>query len=320
LRFLSTRWFKIAISLGLFAFLFYSTDVEVLKRQLTTARPLPLVLAFVGYLVSQALYAYKWQVLARPLGFVQPWRAFVVYYFVGGYFNLFAPSTVVGDLGRGLLLAANGGNTGPALYSVIVDRVSGLVMLVWVGATGFLLFGPTILPVTLCYGITIAAIASLLAWWVLPYVLQFPSANRPFIKRVVDKFITPYQENARTLGYACILSYLFHWFQLGLQVLLAYALNLPVPLWYLMLFIPLVHILSALPLSFAGLGVRESGYVTFLALIGVGKDQALAFGLLWSALVLGSGLVGGLVLLLSSEAQVARTKKSRRADVSRGSP
>ena len=69
--------------------------------------------------------------------------------------------------------------------------------------------------------------------------------------------------------------------------MLVYALNLPVPLWYLMLFIPLVHILSALPLSFAGLGVREGGYVAFLALIGVGKDQALAFGLLWSALVLG---------------------------------
>jgi glycosyltransferase 2 family protein len=308
LRLLSSRWFKIAISLGLFAFLLYSTDVVALQQQLATARPLPLILAFVGYLISQALYAYKWQVLARALGFLRPWRAFVVYYFVGGYFNLFAPSTVVGDLGRGLLLAAHGGNTGPALYSVVVDRVSGLVMLVWVGATGFLLFGPTILPVTLCYGVMGAAIVSLLAWWVLPYVLQFPVANRPFIRRVVDQLIAPYQKNTRTLGYACILSYLFHWFQLGLQVLLAYALNLPVPLWYLMLFIPLVHILSALPLSFAGLGVRESGYVTFLALIGVGQDQALAFGLLWSALVLGSGLVGGLMLLFSPEARVMLTK------------
>jgi len=310
LRFLSSRWFKVAVSLGLFTFLFYTTDVHALKQQLVTARPLPLLFAFVGYLISQALYAYKWKVLARPLGFGQPWRAFVTYYFVGGYFNLFAPSTVVGDLGRGLLLAANGGNTGPALYSVAVDRLSGLVMLVWVGATGFLLFGPTILPVTLCYGVVAAAIGSLLAWWLLPYVLQFSLFNRPLIRRIVDQLIAPYQQNAKTLGYACILSYLFHWFQLILQVVLAYALNLQVPLWYLMLFIPLVHILSALPLSFAGLGVREGGYVTFLALIGVGKDQALAFGLLWSVLVLGCGLVGGLVLLFSSEARVVLTKEA----------
>ena len=311
MRLLSSRRLKIAISLGLFAFFFYSTDLEVLKRQLAAAPPELLTLAFLGYLLSQALSAYKWQVLARPLGFLQSLRVFVVYYFVGGYLNLFAPSTVVGDVGRGLLLASHGGNTSSALYSVAVDRVSGLVMLVWLNATGFLLFGPTILPTTLCYTVTVAAIASLLAWWVLPYVLQFPFANRRFIKRIVEKLIVPYQENAATLGYACVLSYVFHWLQLSLQVLLVYALNLPVPLWYLMLFIPLVHILSALPLSFAGLGVREGGYVTFLALIGVGNGQALAFGLLWSALVLGSGLVGGLVLLFSSEVQVSlATKKS----------
>jgi len=311
LRFLSSRWFKIVVSLGLFGFLLYSTDTEALRKQLVAVRFDFLAAAFAGYLLSQVLSAYKWQVLARPLGFLQPFRPFVVYYFVGGYLNLFAPSIVVGDIGRGLLLAADGGNTGAALYSVVVDRLSGVVMLVWVSATGFLLFGPTILPPTLCYGVAALAFASLLMWWTLPYILQFPFANRPFIERIVKKLIVPYRGNTTTLGYACVISYVFHWFQLSLQVLLVYALNLPVPLWYLMLFIPLVHILSALPLSFAGLGVREGGYVAFLSLVGVGKDQALAFGLLWSALVLGSGLVGGLVLLFSSEVRLALAEKSQ---------
>ena len=310
MRFLSSRWFKIVVSLGLFGFLLYSTDTEALRKQLVAVRFDFLAAAFAGYLLSQVLSAYKWQVLARPLGFLQPFRPFVVYYFVGGYLNLFAPSIVVGDIGRGLLLAADGGNTGAALYSVVVDRLSGVVMLVWVSATGFLLFGPTILPPTLCYGVAALAFASLLMWWTLPYILQFPFANRPFIERIVKKLIMPYRGNTTTLGYACVISYVFHWFQLSLQVLLVYALNLPVPLWYLMLFIPLVHILSALPLSFAGLGVREGGYVAFLSLVGVGKDQALAFGLLWSALVLGSGLVGGLVLLFSSEVRLTLAKKS----------
>ena len=310
MRFLSSRWFKIVVSLGLFGFLLYSTDTEALRKQLVAVRFDFLAAAFAGYLLSQVLSAYKWQVLARPLGFLQPFRPFVVYYFVGGYLNLFAPSIVVGDIGRGLLLAADGGNTGAALYSVVVDRLSGVVMLVWVSATGFLLFGPTILPPTLCYGVAALAFASLLMWWTLPYILQFPFANQPFIERIVKKLIMPYRGNTTTLGYACVISYVFHWFQLSLQVLLVYALNLPVPLWYLMLFIPLVHILSALPLSFAGLGVREGGYVAFLSLVGVGKDQALAFGLLWSALVLGSGLVGGLVLLFSSEVRLALAEKS----------
>ena len=114
------------------------------------------------------------------------------------------------------------------------------------------------------------------------------------------------------LGYACLVSFGLHCLQLGLQVVLAYALRLPVPLWYLILFIPLVHLLSALPVSFGGIGVRESSYVMFLALIGIGRHQALAFGFLWSALVLGGGMVGGVVLVLSPEVQrsLARIRKT----------
>jgi hypothetical protein len=57
--------------------------------------------------------------------------------------------------------------------------------------------------------------------------------------------------------------------------------------------------------------VRESGYVMFLALIGIGRHEALAFGFLWSALVFGAGLVGGVVLLLSPEVQLARAQIKR---------
>jgi uncharacterized membrane protein YbhN (UPF0104 family) len=67
----------------------------------------------------------------------------------------------------------------------------------------------------------------------------------------------------------------------------------------------LVHTLSALPLSFGGAGVREGSYVVFLALIGIGKNEAVAFGLLWTALVFGSGLIGGLVLLISPATRLA---------------
>jgi glycosyltransferase 2 family protein len=101
---------------------------------------------------------------------------------------------------------------------------------------------------------------------------------------------------------------------LSLQVVLAYALNLAVPMWYLMLFIPLVHLMSALPVSFAGVGVRESGYVVFLAFIGVGQHEAFAFGFLWSMLALGAGIVGGVVLLLSSEAQLSLARIRRTSD------
>jgi hypothetical protein len=303
LRILSSRWLKVGISLGLLAFLLRSTDLHGFMQQIFAARPGFFLLAFIGYLAGQAFSAYKWQLLARPLGFNQSLHAFTVYYFAGMYLNLFAPSIVVGDLGRGLLLAGNGGGLGSALQSVLADRVTGLVMLLWVSAVGFLLFGPTVLPAMLCYGVIAAAVLSVASWWILPCVVSRLLAPRNALRRLVEKLVAPYHTAAAVLGCACGLSFIFHLFQLGLQVLLAHALRLTVPVWYLVLFVPLVHILSALPVSFGGVGVREGGYVAFLALIGIGRDEALAFGVLWSAVVLGAGLVGGLVLLCSPAAR-----------------
>jgi len=305
LRILSSRWCKIGTSLGLFALLFHSIDFAVFRQQLATARPEWVAVAFVGYLLGQILSAYKWQLLAWPLGFGYPLRAFSVYYFVGMYLNLFVPSTIAGDVGRGLLLATRGGRVPAALQSVFADRVSGLVMLLWVSAVGFLLFGPTVLPAVVAYGVIAAAILAVGGWWIAPRVVPTLFSPGYMFHRLWEKLVQPYHDHAALLGYACSISFGFHCFQLGLQAVLASALNLSIPWWYLMLFIPLVHILSALPISFGGLGVRESGYVMFLALIGIGRHEALAFGFLWSALVLGAGLVGGIVLLLSPEVQLS---------------
>ena len=328
MRFFASRWFKAGISLGLFACLLGATDLRVFTRQILAARSEFVLLAFIGYLASQALSAYKWRLLAVPLGFDQPLRAFTLYYLAGMYLNLFAPSTVVGDLGdmgqRQMLVPAHPrAHPERHLDQRNADRVGGhhalagagrrAVMLLWVSATGFMLFGPTVLPAALCYGNIAAAFLSVAGWWVLPRVIGRLFSPWHKLRWLVEQSLLPYQTDVGLLGRACGLAFVCHLCQLGLQVLLAHALGLAVPVWYLLLFIPLVHILSALPLSLGGVGVREGGYVVFLALIGIGRDEALAFGLLWSALVLGSGLVGGLVLLLLPEARfsLASVRKTR---------
>jgi uncharacterized membrane protein YbhN (UPF0104 family) len=305
LRVLSSRWFKISLSLGLFAFLVRSTDLWGFVQQILAARLELFGLAFVGYLTSQVLSAYKWRMLARPLGFNRPLGTFVTCYFVGMYLNLFAPSTVVGDVGRGWLLAEQRGRVGAALQSVLIDRLSGLVTLLWVSAAGFLLFGPTVLPAVVCYGVISAAFFVVIGWWVLPHVLGVLFTPAHKFRQTVEKLVVPYQAAAGVLAWACLFSFGFHLFQLILQMLLARALGVVVPFWYLLLCIPLVHILSALPVSFGGIGVREGGYVVFLALVGIDRDQALAFGLLWSAIVFGAGVLGGLVLLFSPEVRLS---------------
>ena len=124
------------------------------------------------------------------------------------------------------------------------------------------------------------------------------------VRRLSDKLFGPYQNESRLLVLVCGLALGFHAFQMSLLLLLAHSLGISVPFWYLVLCFPLVTLLSAVPVSFGGLGVREGGFVFFLSFIGIPHDKALAFSLLWTALIFGAGLLGGLVLFFSSDVRL----------------
>jgi uncharacterized membrane protein YbhN (UPF0104 family) len=311
LHIVSSRWFKIFISFSLFVLLLRATDLNAFRERLSGTQIEWVALAFIGYLLSQVLSAYKWRVLALPLGFLQPFRSFVAYYFAGMYLNLFAPSTLAGDLGRGALLAEGRARLGAALQSVVADRISGLVMLLWMCVSGLPFADPGILPLRWRLGVVAAAVGAVAGWWFLLQLLArfFHSENK--FRRLFEQLIGPYQHAPRVLAKACALSLLFHFFQFGLQVMIAQALSLEVALWYLVVCVPLINILSGLPISFAGLGVRESGYVLFLAFVGISRERALAFGLLWSAIVLAANAAGGLALVLSPTARLPLTVAKR---------
>jgi hypothetical protein len=305
---------KLSVSLGLFGLLLRSTDLGVFHKSLSGAQIEWVLLAFIGYLLSQVLSAYKWRMLALPLGFTQPFHSFMAYYFAGMYLNLFAPSTVAGDLGRGALLADGRARLGPALHSVVIDRVTGLVMLLWVGVFGVLFTDSRIVPLQWRLGVVVAAVGAVITWWFFPQLLQrfFSGENR--VRRFLDNLISVYPDTSHMLVKACSLSLLFHVFQLGLQVMIAQALGLEVTVSYLLVCIPLITIMSALPISFGGIGVRESGYVMFLALVGISRERALAFGFLWSAIVIIANATGGLALLLSPAARQPLAETKRRRD------
>jgi hypothetical protein len=222
-----------------------------------------------------------------------------MYYFSGMYLNLFAPSTVAGDFGRGALLAGDSGRLGAALQSVVADRVSGLMMLLWICAMGSLSpdLGP--IPVSVRYGVIVVALGATVSWFLLPRVLGQAFLSSRKIRNFVERLVGPYQKVPIILGRACGISLLFHLLQIGLQILLARVLHVDISVWILLVCIPLVSILSGLPISFGGIGVREGGYVMFLTPLGVEREQTLAFGLLWSAIVIGANATGGVALLFS---------------------
>ena len=90
-------------------------------------------------------------------------------------------------------------------------------------------------------------------WRLLPRVLPLvvPETNR--LRRLVERDLAPYWNDARLLAEVGLLSLVFHLSQIFVLWILTRALALPVPWSYCFILGPLVNIMAAIPISLNGL-------------------------------------------------------------------
>ncbi|MBI1815317.1 MAG: flippase-like domain-containing protein [Deltaproteobacteria bacterium] len=303
-RALGSFWFKAGLSTALLALLMYKTDVRELAGVVRRAQPGWVLLAFAGYLSSQILSVQRWRMLARPLGFDEPFSRYFTCYFSGMYLNLFAPSTVAGDVARAIFLAGGQKRRTLAFTSVIADRGLGFIALIWVGAIAIVLQPSYRIPAPLYYGAWIVPPGTLAAWlWGPPLLVRsLPPSNKWRI--LVEQEIAAYWNDWQLLVRTTLLAMVFHVIQVATQVVLAWALNIQAPASFFFIFVPVVNTLGMIPISFSGVGIREYGYSVALASVGVDHEMAVALGLLSSVVVLATGVSSALVFLTNSAPRV----------------
>ncbi len=307
---------KLIVSVGLLLYLSRRGHFREIGRLLARADTALLALAMALYLGGQALSAIKWRRLALAVGFQGSSSRFVAHYFIGMFFNAFGFGTVGGDVVRALYLAGSGGRRALALNTVVADRVSGLLTLLAIALGALLLFHHYELPAAIYWGVVGLVVgaagrleASAEATPARLRTRSSPAApGRARSRAVLERRALARQRRAHSL---CA----FHFSQIGVLLLLTHALDIAVPWSYCFVFGPLVNIMAAVPVSLNGLGVREGGYVYFLAHVDVPRDSAIAFALAWFGVVMLAGAVGGVVYLLSSDgrqpAAEDRIEKSR---------
>ena len=289
---------KLIVSVGLLLYLSRRGHFREIGRLLARADTALLALAMALYLGGQALSAIKWRRLALAVGFHGSTSRFVAHYFIGMFFNAFGFGTVGGDVVRAFYLAGSGGRRALALNTVVADRVSGLITLLAIALGALLLFHHYELPAAIYWGVVGLSSVLLAGWRVLPRLLPLVLAPEARLRRLVEHDLAPYWNDARLLVKVAALSLAFHFSQIGVLLLLTHALDIAVPWSYCFVFGPLVNIMAAVPVSLNGLGVREGGYVYFLAHVDVPRDSAIAFALAWFGVVMLAGAVGGVVYLL----------------------
>ena len=297
---------KVVVSGGLLAYLLSRIHPERFLQTFATAKYSYIGLAMLVYLVTQGFSAVRWTALARPLGIKTPFKAMLRYYLIGMFFNLFAPGTVGGDVSRVYYLVrdeemrAQGHSvtTVHATMSVLMDRAIGMVVLVWLGAAGLLLFPDYAVPHTARVATFLLSVGLSLGALITPLLRRLLPEDGHHLLVKLRLMFRSYRTHWRALLEAALLSLVVHLIQAWMHVLMGRALDLNVPYSFAIIVYPLVGTFAAIPISLNGLGLREGGYIFLLAVIGIGNEKGIAFGLLLFLVVALDSLIGGLVFLL----------------------
>ena len=297
----AARWLvRVLVSAAIVGYVVADVDLGDVARALAHVRLVPLLVGSGLFLASQLLSAYKWAWIGRALGFEASLVDYTRFYFIGMFFNLFGPSTLGGDLVRALYLGA-GYRRRLAISSVVFDRASGLALLVALGAFAFVLFPQYRFPPSLILGAVAVGAALVAGWWAAPRLVRLLPATRRTreLRREVEVDLSPLWRDRRLLGTVALISLVFHLTQVGAQYVLALAAGARLPFSYCLIFHPAIAVMTALPVSVNGLGVREGGYLYFLTRVDVDDSIAVTLSLLAFGATVVCGLVGGLVFLAS---------------------
>ena len=100
------------------------------------------------------------------------------------------------------------------------------------------------------------------------------------------------------LGRSYLVAFLFNMIHITMYTFIGWALNAPVSLIQFAIIVPITSLVLLVPISFAGLGVREEAFRQLYGQIGVLPEVAVAMSLL--IYFIGNvctGLVGGAIYL-----------------------
>jgi uncharacterized protein (TIRG00374 family) len=302
---------KIAVSVGLIAFLLSRVDLPSLWGLISGADPWLLLVALGLYLLAITLGCVKWWFLISPLGMTTPFGDLLAYSFVGLFFGNVLPSNLGGDVVRAYDLAAATRRAEDAAISVLVDRLMGLVaffaaavvvalllvfmlggsleleeIVAWVlAAFGVLLFG-----LTLLFSRRLTQRGAFL--FDLPILNRF----RPMASRVFHA-LQVYRLSYGALLRAFLVSFVIMVVTSFVQLAIARSMGLDIPAVYFFLFNPLIAFVLVVPVSVNGIGLKEAAFVFFYGLVGVSQPAALSISLVFHAIIVASSLPGGILWL-----------------------
>lgn len=289
------RWtfLRVALGLGLLAAVLLFVDTDAIVRILSGAAIGITLIALALFVAERVFAAVRWRMLIAGIGEAPPLGRFVSLIFSSTFLAFFLPGGVGGEIFRIYGLTRGAISIGRAVASVFVERVLALVALGMM-----ILWGLAAAPFTPPTAVLQAVILSFAA---IAFACAVIFSRR--VRRIVDRLLVHprlakirgfseklYESFDIFLTHKMLLAtgFLFAIFFQLLRVVAvwvsALALGFDLPFELFLYAVPIVNLITQIPISIGGLGVREATYAALFGLAGIPAESAVALSLLTYAL------------------------------------
>ncbi len=300
---------RLAIGLTMFVVLFlfigWQNTWSILQRFRFAYLPLILGIAFLMIAIS----CFKWRIFLNDRGIkVGIWKL-ISLYVIGYFFNSFLPGSIGGDLARSFILGKNIKSQVESFSSIFMERFTGLVALVTIGVAAalinfrLLLRAPIVLIsiIVIFVGFTSALLIifnrSLILW--LSKRIKIKKIEKIKHKLLeIYQIIYSYRHKKSIVAKALAISFVFHTMTSVNTWIVCKSLDIQMNFLDILVFIPIILLVSAVPISIGGLGLWEASFIILFMKAGIPSPEAFSISLILRSKNYLVAILGGFLFLL----------------------
>jgi uncharacterized membrane protein YbhN (UPF0104 family) len=298
---------KILVSLALLYLALRKVNLTDLASRINNLASLGWIVVAIAVTFLQIFVGVlRWREISAECGAPLGLRQAMRFNLIGTFFNQTLPSSIGGDAVRLWLVARGGAGWRAATYSIFVDRAIGLIALAIIivaslpwsynligdphgrsallfvdfaalgGGMGFLVFGA-------------------LPW---PWLRRLWGMHHLHACAVIANRVIFSRKHGPAIA---VLSLLVHVLAVVIAWCVVQSITAPVMFGQIFQLVPPVMLITMLPISIAGWGVREASMALAFGYAGLLPNEGVNISLLYGAVTFLVGAFGGLVWIFSAE-------------------
>ncbi len=296
---------KLSVSATLFYLLVSRIGGRTIIYNLTLLNPFAFLGATGLYIITAYLSTLRWKLL---IPFHNKTSRLFSIYMIGSFFNTYMPGTVGGDAVKAYYLNKElhapristaedqkevTNSLAVAIASVFMDRYVGLSALLTLGMLAFP-FGIRYLEKASVHWPVIWLVPAVAGVFVATtfVIFRFRFGERVKFLLKASEYFQFYRSKRKVLACGFIYSIMVQLLVILSVFILSQGLSMHIPFLSLLIFMPIIILVSSLPISISGIGLREGTFIFLLGSTGISADKSITLSVVWFMSVFVAGVWG----------------------------